>query len=277
MKRVLNMSPATGIVTFADDDVTTIMVHQAAFDPEDPMLGSVLFFFSPYDDRQLGIEDVTVDVPGRFEAKLLNGGSVVVRQSEPEDAMSVGLAPFPLPIEAMRQILIGGGMSADLYAMTDPNGDVHTVLLFTDFARWVRYGGAWIALADLSLLDQYSAWRTNANGLTLYDAADQSGQMVHISSMPTPELSPPSQTVISLPEEGRVPSTTNPLGSTNPTEVGSTPALEPVPTTASGVPLISGPDDIDAAIDAADEDPDMRWYVERRIAALGIERELPWQ
>lgn len=41
--------------------------------------------------------------------------------------------------------------------------------------------------------------------------------------------------------------------------------------------LLDSADDLVAAVSAAADNPDLRWYVERRIAALGLEADLPWQ
>lgn len=47
------------------------------------------------------------------------------------------------------------------------------------------------------------------------------------------------------------------------------------PVQASAV--LNSVEDLDEAILAAVDDPDLRWYVERRVTALGLEASLPWQ
>jgi hypothetical protein len=42
------------------------------------------------------------------------------------------------------------------------------------------------------------------------------------------------------------------------------------------LPVIDTPDQLLAALEFAREDESLRWYVERRAAALGVEVELPW-
>jgi len=41
--------------------------------------------------------------------------------------------------------------------------------------------------------------------------------------------------------------------------------------------LLDSAGDLVSAVSAAADNPDLRWYVERRIAALGLEADLPWQ
>jgi hypothetical protein len=40
--------------------------------------------------------------------------------------------------------------------------------------------------------------------------------------------------------------------------------------------LVNSEDDLPLAIAAALRDENLRWYVERRVAALGLEADLPW-
>jgi hypothetical protein len=42
------------------------------------------------------------------------------------------------------------------------------------------------------------------------------------------------------------------------------------------VPLLATAEDLPAAIAAAQIDPELQWWVERRAKALGLEADLPW-
>ena len=277
--RILDCHPATVIIREADGNVITRVSTQAGVytDTDEPQ-GTFVVSMSDEAWDTVHITDITLDVPGRLEARNSDvDRTVVVRQTVPDDAMTVNLAPFPLPVKAIQQRLVAGGQMQDLYAMVDPQGDVHTVLLYTDYARWVRYGGAWIALLDLDQVSNYNSVKTDATGLALYDAADQSGQMVHISGIPNNEEPENLPTVVYLPDQGRIPTEDNPLGVT---EVPTT-RSEPIPgqpvTSAAASLITSGSDEeVETAIAAALADDSLRWYVERRLRSLGIEYELPW-
>ena len=189
---------------------------------------------------------------------------VTVRLTQESDAvsavsMSGGLA-IPLPLELLVALHSNEGATVpNLYAMSEDDGFVATMMLNSDTGLYVRYSSQWHKITDDDVVDGLNVTEVDGANLEMFDQFDRAGQLVHVSAMYKDGL--PVQTYDIVPE--------------GPLPVGEAPIM------ASGlatkqVPMLSSADDLPAAIEAANENPDLRWWVERRILALGLESDLPW-
>jgi hypothetical protein len=120
---------------------------------------------------------------------------------------------------------------------------------------YVRYSGAWHPIVDEDVVDGLNAAETAETSVDMFDQFDRAGQLVHITAMPTKDPLGPGVSMIA-----------------DETPVSVTAAA---PLTLE-VPDLDTDDDLPGAIQAAVENPDLRWWVERRMKALGLTAELPW-
>ena len=212
--------------------------------------------------RDLGISDITVDLPGQLEGTTWPSEyRFLVRATDTYDAVASEqiTTAFPMPIPVIQATIRGASMNS-LQAIVDDNGDVLTMMLTSDAGVFMRYSGAWIDLNDPELLDGLDVIEVKDEALDIYDPLDQSGQTANITMFPI------------KPESGADVEAYMTVGAS---VIGDA-ATSVEALTASGVVIISSAKDIPAAVELATEHQEMRWYVERRIAALGLEYEVPW-
>jgi hypothetical protein len=187
--------------------------------------------------------------------------SVTVRPTRESDAMvaySMSAAPsIPLPVPVLDYMHNVEFTLPTLYAMSEDDGFVATMMLNSDEGLYVRYSNLWHRLLDDDVVDGLSVDEVDASALDMFDQFDRAGQLVHITAMPRsgqPIEAPPAQ--------------------------AADPAAAPQPMVSAAqvrtVPMLASADDLPAAIAAARHDPDLQWWVERRVKALGLEADLPW-
>ena len=138
-------------------------------------------------------------------------------------------------------------MDNELMAVVDEQGDVLTILLMSNAGTYLRYSGAWIPVTDPAQISGWNAVPVKDEALDVYDPIDQAGYVTHINSLPLQDNSDFN-------------------------EFGQGGVL-----VAAAMPPITSFDDVPAAIEAAAANPEFRWYVAKRIKALGLEVELPWE
>ena len=179
-----------------------------------------------------------------------------IRPVRPDDAERwdhPGSLRIPLPTEIIGAILMHTIPPPTIAAAVDDQGDVHTMILETAVGLYARYSGSWIRMHDISPIEQLDIVNVPASDLDAYDAADQAGRTVNIRYL-------------------------NPQNQPYATAVETTPVTTPV--AASGVPIIvASVADLPEAVEYVADNPDSKWYVERRWRALGGEATgvaLPW-
>lgn len=261
MRRVIS-KPAT--VVIESDEVPTYIVCLEAALSDEWEYPTTIEMHGSEDIRFLDISDIELDLPGMLVASTVpNGYRVTVRSVEPDDAEAVpGLPDFPVPVALIGAILTGETLDAHLEALVQDDGYVATVLLVSDTGMWVRYSAAWIPLASIDLIDGLEAVEIPDRSLDLYDAADQANQQIVVSALTgAPAAMAQSEVYVA-------------------SSADKTFKLEET-ITAAGMALIpvkiDTVDDLPAAIQAAADDPSIRWYVERRARHLDPDVELPWR
>lgn len=214
-------------------------------------------------------------VPGEWEGLLWTDEddthvSFRVRETLPRDAeVAISLQgsglEIPMPLELIEHIHSSDGnfTMPQLFALTDDEGFVATMLLSAPTGLYVRYSSAWHELTDDSVVENLNVYDVADTALDLFDRREIEGQLVAVTSMLAPGGNQTGERV----------------EVTGPATEGADPAQERVVTAAGGVmvaPTLRSAEDLPEAIAAACDNPDLQWWVERRVAALGIEAELPW-
>lgn len=199
--------------------------------------------------------------PGILIGKAVTGVDLTVRAIEPEDGM-IGLGrSCPLPVGAISAAIRGESVPG-LQALTDDDGDVVTLMCLTDDGLWTRFSGLWNYVPpgqDPDPLDGLCVFDVDDLALEPFDQADKAGQQISIAALP---LGPnESLEGINLPANAVVAAA----------EVLLDAVVE------SPLPTIRRVEDLPAAIDAAAFNPELRWYIERRAAALRSDIKLPWR
>lgn len=159
-----------------------------------------------------------------------------------------------------------------IMAMTTDQGIVATLLQRdAEAGASVRHEGEWIPVTDPETLDGLTFVGVDESAVDLYDTHEADGNLVPIKYYtPTAEGPHWPEPVLVDDEDLEFDEETGEFSSS--TEESD----EDVEPLAASIPINSA-SDLDLAISAALRDPDLRWYVERRVAALGLKASLPWQ
>jgi len=183
----------------------------------------------------------------------VKGSIFTAREIRPSDAPLAGIYGFDLPVPVLAAIATGQiGTNMKLQAIVDEDDNmVLTLMLETDAGLFVRYDGLWHPFNEPELFDSTYMMEVHENAIQVYDAADVIGTQAPANVLPT-DLN----------------------------EIDAT-TLDPVerPLAASAIEIvltIDTEEDLNSAIVAATDSPGMRWYVEKRATALGLEVEFPW-
>lgn len=135
-------------------------------------------------------------------------------------------------------------------------------------------GRGWEPLTDLGVIEGYTLVGVSSDAVELFNNYDRANTLGVVSSYPiSPEGPHPSDAQLAVPMPREIAPRRDDSDEfwTNAGE--APPGAEPV--TASVT--LNSAEDLTAAIEAAVADPEIRWYVERRMRALGLEAALPWQ
>lgn len=148
-------------------------------------------------------------------------------------------------------------------AMTNDDGVVVTLLQRDpEQGASIRHDGAWVPVTDPETLSGLNFVGVEASAVDLYDQHEGAGNLVPIQYYPASEAGPYWPSPVLVEDDN--------LDYDDETgEFSQTEAL------AASV-VLDGPEDLEPAIAAAVDNQDLRWYVERRVAALGLEARLPW-
>lgn len=234
--------------------------------------------------RTLPLASIEEVAEGEWEGQLWMGGpregnKIYVRSTVPRDAETATLlvstdSRYPMPVELLANLHSspnGVLTMPELFALSDDDGFVGSLLLSAPTGLYVRYGFAWHYVSDPELIDGMNIIDVGGASVDLFDEFAKRGQSAVVSTYPRPKdgevvgwasLGEPLQ----VDGEGGLVSDTG--IESDPIVASSKPRTE--------VPTLSSIEDVPKAIQAALESPDIRWYVERRLGALGIETELPW-
>lgn len=207
------------------------------------------------------VAEVVADNSEEFRWRTENGLEFVARATVPADAANGGQfpsLPIDLPVEVIGAIVNGAIVPSDAYvsAATDADGDVHTMVLVTPLGLYARYSKQWIKLTDVSTISHLNVVDVAPDDVNAYDEADTNGEMVNIT-----DLTPVEAAAVEFIEPETTP---------------AAPLTASVPTRAV---IVASLDDAPAAIAFAqsDEGRGSRWYVGRRLKALGYDKPLPWE
>ncbi len=183
------------------------------------------------------------------------GALYTARGSRPADAALAGWYGYDLPVAVIGAIATGTQENPlMLEAVVDRTDQrVLTLLLSSDAGLFARYDSLWHPVTDPEIFDDVYLVQVTDDAIQLYDATDTVGGQVAAVSLPldTPrEVPPPPDTTL---EESVV-----------------------IASASARMPTISDMQSLAVAVEAAVANPEMRWYVERRAAALGAETDFPW-
>lgn len=175
------------------------------------------------------------------------------------------------------------GLPGDLWAaVTEVEDGALVAALVTvndgELDVMVPGGRGWEPLNDLGVIDGYSLVGVTADAVDLYHNYDRDNTLGVISSYPIATTGPfPTEAQLSVPMPREIGPRRDAADEfwKNAGETPGQVAYSDEAMMASAV-VIETEDDLQDAIAAAAADPDLRWYVERRVAALGIEASLPW-
>jgi hypothetical protein len=147
----------------------------------------------------------------------------------------------------------------------------------------------WQPLIDLGIIEGDTMVGLLPDAVELFQKYDRDNTLGVIASYPLSEDGPfPSMDQLSVP----MPTEIMPLRENDPRRASKAeeePEVETEPeeeeldveenddTSVTASVTLDSVDDLTAAIAAAVEDPELRWYVERRVQALGLEASLPWR
>ena len=191
-----------------------------------------------------------------MEFRFTTGGErIVLRQTREEDAaasdrFSLGI---PLPVDIIGAVMTSSIPEPSISAAVDDDGDVHTMVLETGIGLYARYSRTWVAMFDISPIEQLDMVAVPPDDLEHYDQADDKGATISIRDL-------------------------NPIDSPSISAVGPG-VTPPIPVTAS-VPsalIVSSAADLPDAIAyaATEQGVAARWYVARRAKAFGPHRPAP--
>lgn len=227
------------------------MVHAATLEQVAPGIWQGTRFFDEDDE-------VTTD----------HVAPILIRPTEPDDAVllfsGIGLG-FPMPVPVMDYLINVEFGPVKLFALTEDDGYVATMMLDSEPGIYIRYSGAWHQIVDTDVIDGLSVHEVDDSALDMFDQYDRAGQLVPVTAMPLNGIPVEAPSV-------RAP--TNPVPVTD-NGVGAVTAG--VGARTKEVPRIDSVEDIEKAIAAAAKNPEIRWYVERRCKALGASGvKFPW-
>lgn len=226
--------------------------------------------YAPYDlhlqypdgqDVWFPLSELAEVAPGMWTGRVASsesvGPAITIRPTVEADAVGVFEPSIPLPLAVISELLSGGALTMPkLWAMSDDDGFVATMMLDSGAGLYVRYSGGWHRIIDADAVDGLTVTEVDDASLDMYDQFDRAGQMVALSAM----------------YSGGQPVMAEML-----TEGSPATPVPPAPSETREVPLLSSAADLDSAIDAAIGDEGLQWYVERRALALGLEAEFPWK
>jgi hypothetical protein len=170
------------------------------------------------------------------------------------------------------------GLPGDLWALV---GDAEEGALVGGLMRTIEGGEVevkfpdghdWQPLSDPSVISDFNIVGVNPESVQLFKNYDRDNTLGVISSYPLSDTGPfPTMEQLQIPMSKEIPeprTEDDPYWETSGETHGNRPLVASV--------VVNSSEDLQEAIAAAVYDPDLRWYVERRIKSLGLEAALPW-
>lgn len=264
-------SPATVVIGYDTGNEYWLGSHvEWSRGPTDTVPVSVLLY-GLGDSHWFPLESLDEIAPSLWQGTTVaeggSGPTVTIRPAVEDDVTAaVTTAGFPrvsMPLAVISSIFDSDGEFAmpTLWAMSDDEGFVVTMMLNTDAGLFVRYSNAWFRLNDPDAVDGLTATEVDDASVDMFDQFDQAGQMVALTAMR---------------QKGGEPLAT-PVAGASDTPEAEPAVVESTEESVKEVPILSSAADLESAIAAATGDESLQWYVERRAAALGLTAEFPWQ
>jgi len=205
---------------------------------------------------------------GRLPADM-NNGVVILRRINGDDAWLAYRRRCPLPIDLMEAGVREKVEMPQLEAMIDEEGYVISLLLMSEVGAYLRFSGAWWLVPPAVNPSPIAGNRivpVEDTAIDVYDPADMAGEMISIASLPVIGDIDVASLVRVAPE------------STSEADAMTAAATLLSVRRKSVLHPIKTKDDLPEAIRAAVDDPTWRWYIEKRVQALGVEDvQLPWK
>jgi hypothetical protein len=207
-----------------------------------------------------------------------SGNRLVVRASNEYDVVGSKSVPskIPLPIRVIEGLVssVEPTTPIELNALADDQGFVSTLLLDSPNGMYVRYSRVWIELNDPEIIHNLDVYTVADEALDLYDQYDQVGRSVHVGSLPITDAEDKMRANRKAEQIAMARESAYEEAETLEAEADA--ASEAV--TAAALPVIVSPEQLVASIQVGVEDPSIRWYIEKRAAALNVPvEELPWK
>lgn len=222
-----------------------------------------------YIEGGLSVPDAVARLAGSYGVILAEGETL-------NDDVAVTSAVDPTT-DSPEELVIGDG----LMAMTDDAGTVVTLLRRdSEHGAVYRHEGEWHPVGDPAAFDGLAFVGVQPSAEGTYDKYAKRNLLVAIDHYSPSAAGPYWPHMVFETEDTPI---INPIdeddedddGVDDEAEVDAEVDADEEPLAASV--QINSQDDLIAAIAVAVDDPDFRWYVERRVAALGLEASLPWQ
>lgn len=270
------MRDLTGSVVDIEDkkgtDSSIRVFKKMWYDPYESQFNGgkpVLFLDDGYSIRELILSNV-VESPDGLTATTSSGYDLKVRPMSESDVFHLTqIVAYPVPVAVISGLLNGDNMPT-LEALVDDEGDVMTLMLSSDQGIYLRFSNGWHYLTpgqEPDPIDGYTVVSVTDAAIEVYDSADSRGMSSSIVKYPLVEGEVYT---------GVVRADVPPIGASDSTVEAVTSAASVLSSGPSTYPVIASLDDVEAAIEQAKIDPSIRWYVEKRIRAIGSDIEIPW-
>lgn len=195
-----------------------------------------------------------------------SGYDLAVRPVQESDGYFVPGFDHPMPVPVIVGLLNGDSMPDQLAALVDDDGDVITLMLSSDSGLYLRFDGAWRYLppdVEPNPIDGLTVVDVKGTAVDAFDSVDTRGGTVSVAKLPLAD----GETY-----DGVVRIDASAVEDDDPVLSAATIMSRP----RTQYPIVASTEDIPSAVEIAMTDPSVRWYVEKRIRALGVDVEIPW-
>ncbi len=132
----------------------------------------------------------TASTPGLWRGETYDRHlPVVVRPTREEDAVNaislfgeLGI-PLPIPVIAAIHSMDRAIPRPTLWALSQNDGVVTTMMIRSEAGRYLRYSGRWHELADDGVVEGLNVTEVEGDSLATFDRFDRAGQFVEISGL----------------------------------------------------------------------------------------------
>lgn len=256
MIRTFQGTPVTVIFRNERQHAIFSKVECVAGDPGNSPWALECYYGSTGEYRKFAVTEVDQTSPNYWIAKSAPGEvHITVRLTDESDVLNsiTVQASIPLPPDVISALMEPNFNMPTLYAMSEDDGFVATMMLSSDTGMYMRYSGEWHTL-NPDAIDGLNVTEVEGAALDMFDQFDRAGQLVNISAMP--------RATNEFPPNVGLGTTTGPVAASS--------------AVLMDVPEIITEDDARDAIEAAKDIPELQWFVARRIKVLGLNVEVPW-